>query len=282
VGSGELLKITTEERETIRRYLLGAEPGAELTELDERILSDDNFYEELLIVEDELIDQYLVGALSQPERNGFVSHFLCTDERRKKLRFSKTLRKYLHAEVGDAVLDESGLVSSDGEPAQRKWFFSLFQIPGHPALRSSLAAISVIVVLGFSWIVLTRLLSPEPGSDQPHSVFIATLSSGLTRDGGETTRISIPPDKDMVRLQLPLELPSSGYQSYTAELKTTENITLLSRDKLQSEVKDAHKVVSFDVPAQVLKGGDYQVRLSGVGDSGAAEPVGRYPFRVVK
>ena len=276
------MKVNSEEREAIRQYLLGGMPGAELTELEERILTDDNFYEELLIAEDELIDQYLVGALSQPERNGFVSHFLCTDERREKVRFSKTLRKYLTAEMGNAVLGKSpGLVPGDGGSAQRKWFFSLFPIPGRPAFRLSLAAISLVAVLGFSWIVFTSWPSPEIVSDKPHSFFIATLSSGVTRDAGETTRISIPPDKDVVRLQLQLELSSNGYQSYRAELKTAESNTLLTRDNLQPEAKDAHKVVNLDVPAQLLKGGDYQVRLSGIGASGVPEPVGRYPFRVV-
>lgn len=280
--SGKLLNFTTEEREAIRRYLLGSAPEAELTELEERILSDDNFYEELLIAEDELIDQYLLGALSGPERNGFVSHFLITDERQEKLRFSTTLRKYLDAEGESAVLSESpGLVPAGGHSTQREWFFSLFPVTGHPALRLSLAAISLLLVLGVSWIVLTNWLSNEKASDKPQSLFIATLSPGLTRDVGETTKISIPPDKDMVRLRLQLELSSNGYQSYSAELKTSENSTLLSRDKLQPEVKDAHRVVNLDVPAQILKGGDYQVRLGGVGESGATEPVGRYPFRVV-
>jgi hypothetical protein len=277
------LEITTEERKSIRQYLLGNVREAELTELEERLLSDDNFYEELLIVEDELIDQYLLGALSEPERNGFVSHFLITDERQEKLRFSKTLRKYLNtvSDESTATDESAGLVSTPVYPTPRKWFFSFLPLPERPAFRLSLAAISLLVVIGVSWIVLTKLFSSEGPSNKPQSLFVATLSPGLTRDVGETARISIPADRDTVRLQLQLELSANGYESYTAELMTLENSTLVSRDKLQPEVKDAQKVVSFDVPAEILNAGDYQVRLSGVGKSGTAESVGRYPFRVV-
>lgn len=275
------MNLTIKEREAIKQYLLGSAPEAELSKLEERILSDDNFYEELLVAEDELIDQYLRGALSEPERSGFVSHFLITDERHEKLRFSRTLRKYLDAK--GAVLNESPrLVPARRDSNQRKWFSSIFPVPGHPALRLSLAAISLIAVLGVSWIILTNRLSYEKASDKPQSIFIATLSPGLTRDVGATAGISIPPDKDTVRLQLQLESSSHGYRSYSAELKTSEASTLLSRDKLQPEVKDTYRVVNLDVPSQILKAGDYQVRLSGVDESGATEPVGRYPFRVAK
>lgn len=253
-----------------------------MTELEERILSDDGFYEELLIAEDELIDQYLLGALSEAEQHSFVSHFLITEERREKLRFAKTLRKYLDAKA-EAVLSESPVsVPGGGHSAKRGWFFSLFPVTGHPALRVSLAAASLVVILGFSWIVLTNWRSNESASVNPRSTFIATLSSSRTRDSGETTRLSIPSDIEMVRLQLPLELSSNGYESYSAELKTFENTTHFSRDNLQPQVEGTHRVVTLDVPAQILKAGDFQILLSGVGKTGTTEPVGRYPFRVVR
>jgi hypothetical protein len=276
------LNLTTKDIEAVRQYLLGRPPENGLTELEERILSDGDFYEELLAAEDDLIDQYLLGTLSESDRESFVSRFLITEERREKVRFSKTLRKYLNAVGESAAPDQTpGLVIAPVGSARRSRFFSFFPVSGHPAFRLSFAVVSLLLVFGASWIVVKNLLSHEKASDQPHSLFVATLRPGLTRDGGETTRISIPPDKGTVRLQLQLELSSNAYHTFSAELNTPESGSLLSRAELKPEVVDAHRVVNLDIPVNVLKAGDYRVRLSAVGESGAPEPVARYSFRVV-
>lgn len=47
------------------------------------------------MAEDELIDEYLDGSLSEQEREKFEQHFLATTERREKLSFAKALRRYV-------------------------------------------------------------------------------------------------------------------------------------------------------------------------------------------
>jgi anti-sigma factor RsiW len=47
------------------------------------------------MVEDDLIDDYLDGSLSEQESEKFEQHFLATTERREKLRFAKALRRYV-------------------------------------------------------------------------------------------------------------------------------------------------------------------------------------------
>ena len=275
---------------------------AELPSLEERILMDDNFYQELLIAEDELIDQYLLDTLSESERTKFVSHFLITPEREEKLRFSTTFKRYLTAGRESHTAQSSPELVSAGDKSTRKgWFGSYFPVTGHQASpfgaifgnRLVLTAISLLILIAVSAMLINRL--SDETAVGPQDLFIATLTPGLTRDSGETTRIRIPPDKRMVRLELQLELlPSSSqdksstnnYQSYTAELRTSENSTVLHRDNLLSEVKGNHQVVNLDVPAEDLRGGnrrggDYHVRLSGVAAGGGAEPIGRYSFRIV-
>lgn len=273
--------LSNEEREAIRQYLLGRAPEAELTGLEERIISEDSFYEEVLIAEDDLIDQYLSGALSDPERTGFVSHFLVTNERLEKFRFSKNLRKYLDAQATTAPVVAQEPFSSARKSTQRNWFGSLFPGMSHPACRPLLMAASLLVVVGLSWIVLSNLLSEQPGGSG--DLVIAKLNPGRTRDGGETSRISIPPGQDAVQLQLVLEVSTHGYQTYHAELKSIENTSsLLSRDRLSSEVDGAQRIVKVDVPADILEGGDYFVTLSGIGEAGTREIAGQYSFRIIK
>jgi hypothetical protein len=79
----------------MRNYLLGTMDSDRKTELEEQILFDSAIYEELLVVEQELIEQYLSGALTAEEKQQFETHFLITAERHNNLRFGRLLRKYV-------------------------------------------------------------------------------------------------------------------------------------------------------------------------------------------
>ena len=49
----------------IRDYLLGILPEAEQEPLEEQVLTDESIFVHILVQEDELIDDYLQGALSK-------------------------------------------------------------------------------------------------------------------------------------------------------------------------------------------------------------------------
>ena len=81
----------------MRNYLLGTLDSDRKTQLEEQILFESAAYEELLVVEQELIEQYLSGDLPAQERQQFETHFLITAERQKNLRFGKLWRQYVAA-----------------------------------------------------------------------------------------------------------------------------------------------------------------------------------------
>ena len=74
-------------------------------DVEARLFTDREFYDELSIVEDELIDQYLGGAMSDADRESFESHFVSSPERQQKVRFARALKKYVSVSAGQ---DESG------------------------------------------------------------------------------------------------------------------------------------------------------------------------------
>jgi CHAT domain-containing protein/tetratricopeptide (TPR) repeat protein len=126
------MKLTNAQSD-IRRYLLGTLPEGEMPPIEERILTDDSFLEELHVSEDELIDDYLRGALAEDESERFRDHFLSTPERHEKLRFAGALRKYASAHAAAAT------------PAspKRSWLRSLSASPLVPAL-----SLLVVLALG--------------------------------------------------------------------------------------------------------------------------------------
>ena len=84
------------EQNTVRRYLLRQLSAAEQESVEYRLLSDDDFSEELEIVEDELIDEYFAGDLSQTERKQFEEAFLASPERQQKLQAAQAVTRYFH------------------------------------------------------------------------------------------------------------------------------------------------------------------------------------------
>ena len=84
-----------QEQDAVRGYLLKQLPDAERQEIELRLLSDDSFFPELEIGEDELIDDYLANELSRAERVRFEENFLTSPERLSKLRSAQAMKRYL-------------------------------------------------------------------------------------------------------------------------------------------------------------------------------------------
>ena len=88
------------DRQEMRNYLLGTLDEDRRTQFEERILSEPSVYDELLVAEEELIDQYVAGDLSEFDQKQFETHFLITAERQKNLRFGKLLQRYVDSGAG--------------------------------------------------------------------------------------------------------------------------------------------------------------------------------------
>jgi hypothetical protein len=116
-----------------------------------------------------------------------------------------------------------------------------------------------------------------PAHDQtpPAAVSIA-LMPAVSSQTREVPAVNLPKgDQDVVRLQLVLKPDHTG--PYRAEVLTIEGSPVFSTEALN--LNDARLEVDFDVPARLLKTGDYQVRLSR-SDKGSQEYVAHYYFRV--
>jgi CHAT domain-containing protein len=84
------------EERSIRKYLLNELGDDEpRRRIEERLMLDEGFYGVLEAAEEDLIDEYLRGALSVRERADFERHFLSTPERREKLGFARAFNAYL-------------------------------------------------------------------------------------------------------------------------------------------------------------------------------------------
>jgi hypothetical protein len=94
-GGSLLMAQNYVDQAVIRQYLLGTLTPDLQQKLEERLLTETQFLEQLEIEEDELIDEYLADELSRDDREKFERHFLTTPERQQHLRFAVALRRYV-------------------------------------------------------------------------------------------------------------------------------------------------------------------------------------------
>jgi hypothetical protein len=291
------LKADTKQQELIMQYLLGLARPEDLPSFEERIVTDSQFYEELVIAEDELIDQYLSGELSESERERFENHFLLEPERQRKFVFGRVFNRLLDtAELAPDAAPLSEDVSEEipdvpkpppklehdilprPVPSPRPWY-AAFLPSQNPILSYSLAAALVLVVGTVSWIALKNWRSAGP--QNPGKVLAVTLTPGLTRsEVNDIKRISVGPDVGTLRLRL--QLTRDDYPNYRAALLSDDRSEVWTGDHLPVLNDGGIKFISADIPARLLTAGDYQIKLAGQTGNGSLESLASYSLRVVR
>jgi len=255
------------ERQEMRSYLLGTLDRDQKTQFEERLIIDPSAYEDLLLGEEDLIDEYVAGELSALERDQFESHFLITAERQKNLRFGKLLQNYVTSHIEESPVPAPPF-SFLQQPARRWVSVGL--------LATILGAAGIIIIRGF----VNRREAASVVQQSSSRVMTVTLAPGSAGTHGSTAqRVNLPPHGVEVKLELQLANPT--FRNYKSEL-FRENTSLKISDALRIEAKGEQRVVPFTVTGEMLSPGDYQVKLSGVLDSGADEFIDNYSFRVIE
>ena len=89
---------------TIRAYLLGQMKSDDLVQrIDELMLSNDKFSENIDVIEDEIIEEYVDGTLSAAEKKAVESHFLRPQERQRKLDEVRLLNRCFSAAARNSL-----------------------------------------------------------------------------------------------------------------------------------------------------------------------------------
>ncbi|MCA1566319.1 MAG: hypothetical protein LC803_11905 [Acidobacteria bacterium] len=263
---------TFADSEAVRQYLLGTLPQEQSLHIEEQFLTSNNRFEELLIAEDELIDEYLRGELSEAERKHFTDHFLQSPERQQKLRFAKTFEKYIEATQIERPHKSTRSISQafSGSSILRR----LFPLRS-PVATLSLATVVLLLLIGTSWVLISRLQVQEGTRNS----LVLALTPRLVRDFGETSKVVITEDVHIVRLRL--MLPANDYQTYRAVLRSSEGTEIWTGDKLIVNTSGADRYIDYALPAGILKPDDYKITLSGHLTEDKYEDITHYSFRVL-
>ena len=297
--------------------MLGNLSEAERAELEDGFLAQDDFYQELLIAEDEWIDAYVRDELPAPERELFEQRRLTSPHLRERVEFAQTL---FHSISDKAV----GVPARVHEATVSGWhsLAAAFMIR-RPALGFGFAAAMLVIVLGGLWFLADKLRtrpapeqaqiiqpplvipreSPTPGEtpepqqltgdevkpirtpgvetpERTAPVFaIFTLTPGLVR--GESGADSLVLRTVVTEVRLRLTLEGEPYEKYRATVSTPEGTSVWSGE-LSSGSSKKSSLLTPSLPAKLFKNGDYVLALSGANAPGKWESVADYSFRIVK
>lgn len=95
------MKLNSINEDLIRGYLLGDVSEEEREAIEERFFADDDFYQSLLVAEDDLIYDYLRGAMDQRERRLMEEQMATSPRRRQKVALVKELMQAAGAKESD-------------------------------------------------------------------------------------------------------------------------------------------------------------------------------------
>jgi hypothetical protein len=300
--------------ELAMKYLLRTLSEDERERLEERYFSDDAMLEELEIAEDELVDRYVRGELSETDAGRFQQTIAGSPRLVERVKFAK------------AFADKLALATipvTKPEPKE-SWWQKWFGESRWPQLAPALGLLIVLVggtVLLVGWLRLkeeSRKLAeqqaqleqrqreierqaaelkaqadelakrgsqPSPNEPLPQqpappttSILASlTLFPGTTRSSGRANTLRVEPTTTEV--QLTLNFSDTDYTSYRAVIKKDNVAEIFSRSGLSPRKTNRGGVISLRLPGKQLPAGDYVINLFG---GEANEGVADYQFRVVK
>lgn len=299
-------------------YLLGALPELETERLDEMSVTDDDFAERLHAVENDLVDSYVRGELSENALRRFKSHYLASAGRREKVSFTKAFVE---------MVDKSTVAQNETQGIQ----IGSRQLP--PALQWGLAAAALVILLAGGYLMfenmrlrnqmvqmqaehdalgsrkleLERQLARERSTDSVKEKELARVRDRLAqleqqlaasrpeleqrkvkvlalnlspqnRGVSKIPVLAVPAGIDAVAVTL--ELEANDFPAYQAALKNPATSAFVWRSDTLNAGRE-NKLIQFRLPASLLKAQNYVLELSGILPGGTAEIVGTYSFRVI-
>ncbi len=300
----------------IARYLLGGLSEAEQTQLEEQAFSDRDYLQNVRAVEKDLMDEYVRGELSGPEREAFEQRFFASAQRRRQIEFARALMQ---------VSGESPARAAAA--ATTSWWDSLFLFGRglNPALRFVLAALALFVVIGGVWLFRESMRSRreqaqvqppaeatppvqenatpkstaeqraqnEPpattspanrleGRQTPQPVVASLLLLPGTSRGSEGhPHLTITPATSTAQLRVVLE-SGDEYKTYGLQLRTVSGKVVRSQGGLTAHAGPGGRALVLTLPASLLTTSDYELTLNGINEQKRAEPLGYYYFSVRK
>ena len=245
----------------IRQYLLDQLAEDQQQVLEQRLLTEDDLFEELEVTEAELLDEYVADELTPADRKQFEAYFLATPERRDELKVASGLRGYVTKKtIRDNAIQRSVPVA----PGKGTGWMGQSQL-----FRIAAIVAFVVIIAGAFWI-------PRIGRQPTYASFTLTISNTNRADSVPMTEIDRPLKADAARFSLKLPEAFDQAPRFRAELLKGSDETI----RIET-VALVDQAAVIELPAEQLSPGEYALRLYAVNPDGTEQRInGSYFFSV--
>lgn len=267
----------------LREFLLGRLAGEERERIEGLFLTDSELRDRLLTAEQDLIEDYLEDNLNRTDKERFVTLYAQTDEQRRKLRITKSIKDWARTE---------GSVSQTVPASASIW--SRLSRLRFKAVVPIAVAVVIAIVLVIVWLnsrmeqrqhlaveqELAQLNSPASLREIPPQMISLELRPVTVRGVGPQTELNPRIDTPIVELRLPW-IQKERYSTYQAELRRPGDNESFTIPNLQAET-DAGYTIRLRVPSHIFRPGQYQIRLTGIPTDATPGPTEEYNFTVAR
>lgn len=306
------VELSSKHKQEATQYLLGTATADEQMALEEKYFSDPSFFEQVVAVEKELLDDYARDRLSVRERELFERHYLSHPKRRSRAKAATALA---------TKLDQ--LKDLKVETRASSWWRNLFAGAPSRGLVFGMALATVLLAVGVAWFWLEArrlrseldrsrmaqatieqrekelqgLLTEQRGRNEQLTSDLEKLNSsrqqsvtpsapafvsllliaGLVRDGNstDTPRVVIPPGTEQLRLQL--KIKENNYRRYRLSVETANGEVVRTFNNL---TPTSAKIFTMTLPTSLFTDGEYVLELTGLNDNGDNDRLSKSLFRV--
>lgn len=249
------MELNNHDQARIRDYLLGHLSNEEQQEIEERLMVEDDLFEEFEISKGELIEEYRAGELKLPENNWFKSHYLASPEGRQRLTLAVALNCLKHPT----------------RPKQLTWFQRFLTFIKQPrwALATAVPVASMVAIVLVLSLSQTWLSKPTT-----LAVSLEATASNRSTSSAKYHKISLTQDVGEVKFDLVLPASTTPATKYRVDLDDR------SRSRPLNVAGYDNRSVSVVIPAGDLPSGLYAFKLFAINADGTEQRVGEYFFEL--
>jgi hypothetical protein len=257
--------IINEDKNEIRRYLLGQLGETDEERLELRLLTEPSFVEEFDTIVDEITDQYVGDELDGEDRKRVEEHFLRSGERQQKAEFARELLGRAATDRGRAravMADEPGF----WDRVRAFWKMQ------SSFMRTATTIATLVIVAAIGVLVIRPLLKPSTGT---YAAITLNLSTSDRATGSEAKTVKLEPDIGGIKIDLALPDTAPPTSNYRVELIDDQE-----RSRNVSIAERTSNSLVLRIPADEITRGSYIIHLY-VNPGGAEQRIrGSYYFNV--
>jgi hypothetical protein len=274
----------------LRKFLLGnmSQKKQEAAEL--WLMCNEEACSQLEAAEDDLIDDFLAGKLTARDRQQFMTHFIASPERERKLQFGSALKRHMERvapkkEAAATPIWEKTAAFFTNRMASAYAAAAMFLIFLIGAPVSYIKIVGLEQELDSTNVQLAYLQDSESGFQlltQAVTDFTSgpgiRLNEGLTRNSNNIPDAQVSPTA-FTKFSLTLTV---DYDEYSVVLCNAEGKELWPRvEGLKATKTPEGASVDLAIPSEIFKAGRYYFSLAGISDSQPPEYINDYHFHAV-